>query len=178
MTSRQQLSPDDWARISRLGWLADTRSGRPEAERLAALEQLLTLHRIQVEEFKRGEREIIDPPLYNAIVSFGVRIFAQADPLDAMAKFLGRKRERGKRGKNSRRDFDIALKVVEKKFTGISLEDAAVAVAKDFGLSPERIENIYKTNHKAAKAQFALALENLSAADPLQAQSPKDAAVD
>ena len=85
-----------------------------------------------------------------------------------MAEFLGRKRKRGKRAKNSRRDFDIAFRVVEKMSTGISLDDAAVTVAKEVKLSPERVENIYKANYKAAKAQFALILDNLIVADSMQ----------
>jgi hypothetical protein len=149
-----------WAHIDRLFFLADPRSGTPEAERMAAVDALLNLLRTEVGEYKRGERSDIDRPLISGFTSVGLRIFAQLDPLAALAEFLGRKRKRGKRSKNTERDFAIAVEVAKRIYDGMSLDDAAVAVAERLkgtvDLSPERIENIYKANSKAARADEAL----------------------
>jgi hypothetical protein len=142
--------------VNKLLWSADENNGLPESERIRAANTLLDLLRTQVSELKRGERTNIDPPLITAINCIGMRVLTDEDPIDALARLLGRKNKPGKRAKNTDRDFEIAIDVASKMYDGMSLDDACVAIAEPRKLSPERVENIYKADRKAARTAEAL----------------------
>ena len=159
VTENSSSIPIEWTHIASLVSLLD----HPETskkERIIAIETLLRLYHTQIKEFERKERDAIDKYLMQTFATFGLRIFAKSDPLMAMAEFLGRKEKRGKRAKNTVRDFELAVEVAQRMADGNSLDDAAFAVADahkdDLNLSAERIENIYKANRSDARAHVAL----------------------
>jgi hypothetical protein len=158
------LSEHETSHLHRLTWLADPKSGTPEHERIAALKAALDVLRRQVGEFRDGQRKLINPVLTQQIGVWGLQIFAAADPLEAMARFLGRKQPRGKRAKNTDRDLQIAVEVARKNMLEhMPLTKAIVAVGKSRHRSPERIDRIYKVHRKAARAEVALSLERKAA---------------
>jgi hypothetical protein len=139
------------SRITELIELADPqRHAVREEERISAINELLEIHRTQAEEFRRGERKIVNRLLQQWLTRWGLRIFAAPDPLSAMSMFLGR-------AINTERDFTIAVAVATKMTSeGITLESAAVSVAERFKKSPEWIQKIYKANRIEARAHVAI----------------------
>jgi hypothetical protein len=87
-----------------------------------------------------------------------LRAVANAD-LTHAANFLFGARKRGKRASPAiaDRDFQIAVQVASKMMLeGATLERATAEVAESGKLSRERVETIYKTHRKAARATVAL----------------------
>ena len=157
------MSESEHEKITYLQWAADPRSGLPEEKRREAVNEILGLLRIQVDEYRQGKREAVSRPLQQAVTELALPIFADPDPLSAMDHFLRGKRKRGKRAVNADRDFRIAVQVAHKvKTEGMSLDDACAFVAelgkkqRKLKLSPERIENIYKAHLAEAKVEVAL----------------------
>jgi hypothetical protein len=105
----------------------------------------------------------IDPLLVQGVKAWAFRIFLEPDPILVLERFLGTRRPRGKRAKNTERDVSIAVTVVEKMKSGMTLEDASYAVAESCGLEGESVKKIYRRNHREAKAHVAmLAMDNIS----------------
>jgi hypothetical protein len=148
------------------------RRNTTEVERVEAVNSLLGEYLLQIEEFKRGERDALDPLLREGIEDWGRRIFAQEDPVTALARFLGKRQRPGKRAKHTARDFNIAVAVVIKMKDGMPLEEAASVIAAEHpSLKEETIRKIYVQNQKAAKAHFGLCrLQGLPPLDVHQAE--------
>jgi hypothetical protein len=135
-----------------------------EAERVQAVNELLREFSSQLKQFANGEIDGIDPLLIHGIKDWGLRIFAERDPVLAVKALLGQRRPRGKRPKNSERHFQIALALLEtrkrmrlEEKKRVSLEKAAGAVAQEYKLkSGEYVLKLYKQNQRAARAEFAL----------------------
>jgi hypothetical protein len=147
--------------LHRLLWLADPRSGTREHERIAAFGDLMSIYQQQVGELRRGQRRQIDFPLIRQFTEWSLRALVGAKPVDA-AKFLFGPRRRGKRARPAiaDRDFQIAVQVASKMMLeGATLERATAEVAESRKLSRERVETIYKTHRKAARATVALQIE-------------------
>jgi hypothetical protein len=154
-----QLGPE---RISELIAVANLQVNNvTECERIAAIEILLSEYRTEVDQYKSGVIGEVDRLLSQSIENWALQIFAQPDPVAALAVFLGRKRQRGKRAKNIDRDFEIAVEVAKMMFDGETLDNASAAVAerlieRGIKISAERVENIYKANRVEAKADEAM----------------------
>jgi hypothetical protein len=129
-----------------------------EEERISAINELLSIYRAEVEEFRRGEKKSLNRLLQQWLSRKALGIFAAPDPVLAMGMFLGRKRKRGKRAKNADRDLAIAVEVATKMSKGMTLEKAAVSVAKQHRLSPERVEKIYKAKREDAQGYLAMSI--------------------
>jgi hypothetical protein len=131
-----------------------------QRQQVAARQKLFVIHRDQARQIEKGERDEIDRELLQWITMCLRRIAANVDPVVAMAEFLGRKRKRGKREKNTDRHFEIAVAVAKKMMlSGLSLEKAVFAVAEDMGeaaLSFGWIEAIYKKYRRWARAHVAM----------------------
>jgi hypothetical protein len=134
-----------------------------EAERVQAVNEFLGEFRSQREQFANGEIDGIDPLLIQGIRDWGLRIFAEPDPSLALKTLLGLRRPRGKRTKNSERDFEMVVAVLEtrermtlEEKKRVSLERAAEAVAQEYKLECEYVLKLYKQNRLAARAQIAL----------------------
>jgi hypothetical protein len=89
------------------------------------------------------------------------RIFSEPKPISALQQLLGAREKRGKRAANVERDFQIAVAVVEKMNSDMTLDEATQVVASEFAakgiaLEPESIRKIYNRNHIAAKAHIAM----------------------
>jgi hypothetical protein len=176
--SRKRLNT---VQIAELLAIAGSRRDATESERIQAVNRLLDEFRLQIEEYRKREytfrqrrsshklrknspRDIVDPRLRNAIdplliqgiQEWGLAIFAQAHPIQALARFLGKKQRPGKRAKNAGRDFSIAHAVVLKMKDGMTLEDAAASVAADYRpklkLDADTIRKIYVRKQKEVRA--------------------------
>jgi hypothetical protein len=97
------------------------------------------------------------------IKDWGLRIFAKRDPVLALESLLGLRHPRGKRAKNTERDFQIAVEVLEtrkrmslEEKKRVSLERAAEAVAQKYELECEYVLKLYKQNRLPARAEIAL----------------------
>lgn len=134
-----------------------------ESERLDAVNELLREFRSQWGQLGQGEIARIDPLLVQGIKDWGYRIFSKPNPILALEKFLGTRQRRGKRAKNTDRNFQIAVAVAQKMKSGMSFEDAADAVASDYKpLEADSIRKIYTRNAIEAKAHVAMcALERI-----------------
>ncbi len=144
-------------RIAELFAVANETRNATESERVEAVNELLSEFRLQLEQYRTGETTHIDPLLVQGIKNWGSRIFAKPDPILALERFLGARQRRGKRVKNTDRDFQIAVAVVEKMKSGMTLENAAEAVAWDYRpLEGDSIKKIYTRNHREAKAHVAM----------------------
>jgi hypothetical protein len=122
-----------------------------ERERVEAVEKLLCEFRLQIEEFKKKERAEVAPLLMQGIGDWGRYIFAQDDPEDALARFMGRPRP-GKRAKNKERDVLIAGDVATKMDGGMTLEEAADEVAEKYRLESDAVVKIYTRNKIEGRA--------------------------
>ena len=90
------------------------------------------------------------------VKAWAFRIFLQPTPISALERFLGIRRPRGKRAKNTERDFWVAVTVFDKMKSGMTLEDASYAVAESCGLEGDNVKKIYSRNHREAKAHVAM----------------------
>ncbi len=86
------------------------------------------------------------------IGELGLHIFAQDDPEIALARLLGTRQKPGKRTTNTDRNFSITRAVVTKMEGGMTLERAAVAVAKNYRLDPDTIKKIYVLRRREVRA--------------------------
>ena len=112
---------------------------------------------------ERGKPVQVDPFLMQGIKDWGLRIFAERDPVLAVERLLGLRPPRGKRAKNTERDFQIAVEVLEarkrmslEEKKRVSLERAAEAVAQKYELECEYVLKLYKQNRLPARAEIAL----------------------
>jgi hypothetical protein len=112
---------------------------------------------------ERGKPVQVDPFLMQCIKDWGLRIFAKRDPVLALESLLGLRHPRGKRAKNTERDFQIAVEVLEtrkrmslEEKKRVSLERAAEAVAQKYELECEYVLKLYKQNRLPARAEIAL----------------------
>jgi hypothetical protein len=117
----------------------------------------------QRQQPERGKPVQVDPFLMQVIKHWGLRIFAKRDPVLAVERLLGLRHPRGKRAKNTERDFQIAVEVLEarkrmslEEKKRVSLERAAEAVAQKYELECEYVLKLYKQNRLPARAQIAL----------------------
>jgi hypothetical protein len=122
-----------------------------EGERVEAAKELVKEFRLQVDTYRKKDREI-NPFLLQVIDEFGRKIFAEADPVLALGILLGQKKSPGKHATNADRDRDISRAVVDKMTGGMTLEKAVAAVAKDYRRSQDRIKAIYLSGDVEAKA--------------------------
>jgi hypothetical protein len=144
-------------RIATLFGIANQNCNASESDRREAINELLREFRSQMERYGRGEITHIDLLLVQGIKDWGFRIFSKENPILALEKFLGTRQRRGKRAKNTDRNFRIAVAVVERMQSGMSLEDAAEAVAYDYKpLVGDSIKKIYTRNATEAKAYVAV----------------------
>lgn len=100
---------------------------------------------------RRGERNAVDPRLRQWASGLGRYILAQDDPVTALERLLGEKHAPGKRTANTVRDQEIAAAVVA-KMAGMTFADAITDVAREHGLSEERVRIIYFRGRVEAKA--------------------------
>jgi hypothetical protein len=122
-----------------------------------------------------GQGPLIDRLLVQGIKNWGFRILSQPDPIAALEKLLGTRRRRGKRAKNTERDFWIAVAVAEKMNSGTTLEKASFEVAETSGLEAGNVNKIYTRNLVEAKAQVALMeIDKLGAQEATAAGSAED----
>jgi hypothetical protein len=130
-----------------------------EGERVEAVNELLREFRTQVEQFRRKDIPHIDPLLAQGMNDWSIRIFAEDNPVLALEKLIGTRPKEGRRAstKNADRDITIALAVLEKMRSGMTLDKAAEAVTSEFAMEAESIANIYKRKHKELKAAIAMA---------------------
>ena len=89
---------------------------------------------------------LIDPLLVQGVKAWAFQIFRQPNPIAALEKLLGIRRRRGKRAKNTERDFWIAVAVAEKMKSDMTLEKASYEIAEAWGLKDENVRKIYTRN--------------------------------
>ena len=147
--------------VAKLFAIANGNRDSSERERRVACKKVLREFRFQWQALGRDEITRIDPLLVQCINNWSYRIFSKLKPALALEQLLGAREKRGKRAKNVERDFKIAVAVVEKRKSGMTLEGASEAVASEFAakniaLEVESITKIYKRNHIEAKAQVAM----------------------
>jgi len=149
--SQQRLKVEQIARL-----LAISRSYSTDPECIEAVQHLVREYQLQIAEYKKGERDVVDALLMQGVGDWGRYIFAQPDPETALARFLGTKKKPGKRTKNTDRDRDIAAAVVTKMDGGMTLEDAVVDVAANFRLGEDAVKKIYVRVRKEVRAARAV----------------------
>jgi hypothetical protein len=137
--------------------VAGSRRDATESERIEAVKNLLFEYRLQITEYKSGQRSGIDPILEQGITEWGRRIFADPNPTLALARFLGQSQERGKRAKHSDRDLSIALAVTIRG-RGSNIAKAVETVASLCGLKRNTVMKIYSRRKTEAKAYLAMAM--------------------
>ena len=139
-----------------------SRSGTgPTSERAAAAVELAGEFRAQVEAYRKharvrrdgGDGRVfeIDPLLLQVIDELGRRVLAEADPVLALERLLGRQGSE-QSAKTTARDRDIARAVVNKLDGGSALEQAVTETAKAFGQSADEVRTIYVNGRIEAKA--------------------------
>jgi hypothetical protein len=69
----QEPSPDDVARITQLSWSADPGNHLSDQERKQAVDELLAIHRTQVEEWRQGKRDTVSPLLRQQLAIWDLR---------------------------------------------------------------------------------------------------------
>ena len=143
-------------RVAELFAVANQTQDATEPERVEAVNELLSEFRLQWEQYGREEIAQIDPLLVQGIKLWGCQIFAKINPVLALEKLLGARQKRGKRAKNTDRDFQIAVAVLDKMKSKLSLEEASEAVASDYNLDGDSIRKIYNRNHREAKAHVQM----------------------
>ena len=99
----------------------------------------------------RGERDALDPMLLQWAGDVGRHILAQDDPVTALERMLGEKHKRGKRAKNKERDVSIAAAVAS-KMNNLTLEEAAVEVAREYRMGSDAVSKIYTRNKIEGRA--------------------------
>ena len=114
----------------------------------------------------------IDPLLVQGVKAWAFQIFRRPDPIAALEKLLGIRRRRGKRAKNTERDFSIAVAVAEKMKSGMTLEGASCEIAKAYGLKDENVRQIYTRN--CLEANASVALVRIDKAGAQDAESAED----
>jgi hypothetical protein len=128
--------------------------GEAEAAGMSAVQFTAKFHAL-------GPGPVIDPLLMQGVKAWAFRIFLQPNPISALGRFLGTRHRRGKRAKNTERDFWISVAVVKKRKSGMTLDDASYAVAESCGLEGDSVKKIYNRNHLKAKAHVAMvAMDN------------------
>ena len=148
---RQRLNTEQIARL-----LAISRRYSTDPECIEAVQHLVCEYQLQIEEYKKDERDVVDALLMQGVGDWGRYIFAQLNPEIALARFLGTKQKPGKRTKNTDRNRDIAAAEVTKMDGGMTLEDAIVDVAAAFRLGEDAVKKIYVRNRKGVRAARAL----------------------
>jgi hypothetical protein len=158
--------------ITELLAIAGSRRDATESERIEAVNSLLREYRLQIAEYRRDKRSSIDPILLQGIEDWGRRIFAEANPVVALARVLG-KQKPGKRASPERaaRDISVTLAVIDLMGRGTTLEEASELVAADYtprkvgkrlSLKADSIRKIYIRNKTEQRARLAMnALEGL-----------------
>jgi hypothetical protein len=119
------------------------------------IEAVLSLRhecRLQVAEYQKDERDLVDPLLMQWAGDLGRYIVAQDDPVTALARLLGEKRRPGKQPVNTERDRNIAAAVVAKMAGGMKRDKAVENVAEGYGLSEDWVKAIYLRGRGEAKA--------------------------
>jgi hypothetical protein len=114
-----------------------------EGERIEAARRIWHEYRLQVAEYRDGEREVVDPILMQAVGGWGLDIFAQADPDWALVRFLGLRQRPGKRAKNEERNGSITLAMINHLEASMTVADATELVAEAYGLSSATVRKIY-----------------------------------
>ena len=160
------------AQIAELMAVAASRRDATKSERIEAVNSLLCEYRLQIAEYRRDERNVIDPLLLQGIEDWGRRIFAEADPVLTLARFLGKQRP-GKRVSPERadRNISVTLAVIDLMDRGTTLEEASERVAADYSpqkvgkrlsLKADLVRKIYIRNETEQRARLAMnALEGL-----------------
>jgi hypothetical protein len=144
--------------------IEDHQKTRAAAIGAAEAAGMITAAQITAELDALGPFPVIDPLLMQGVKAWAFRIFLQPTPISALERFLGIRRPRGKRAKNTERDFWVAVTVFDKMKSGMTLEDASYAVAESCGLEGDNVKKIYSRNHREAKAHVAMvALDKSSA---------------
>jgi hypothetical protein len=170
----QDVSGDrlNTAQIAELLAIAGLRRDATESERIEAINSLLCEYRLQIEEYRKDKRGVIDPLLLQGIGDWGRRIFAEATPVLTLARFLG-KQKPGRRASPERaaRDISVTLAVIDRMDRGITLEEASELVAaaytprkvgKSLSLKADTVRKIYIRNETEQRARLAMnALEGL-----------------
>jgi hypothetical protein len=134
--------------------LTRARRWSTEPECIKAIRNLRHELRLQVAEFRRGKRALVDPLLDQWAGDCGRRLFAEDDPGTALMRLLGKKHKPGKHAINAARDQKIARDVFDKMMAGqgMTLEDAAAEVAKVYRRSAKTVRDIYIRGHIEVKA--------------------------
>jgi hypothetical protein len=97
------------AQIAELFAITDSGLDATESERIEAVKSLLHEYRLQIAEYRRDERSVIDPLLLQGIGNWGRRIFADATPVLVLERFLGERLKPGKRAKHRERNLALLL---------------------------------------------------------------------
>jgi len=134
------------------GLLTISRRYSTDRECIEAVQALVREYQLQIAECRKGERDEVDRLLVQGVGDWGCHIFAQPNPEIALARFLGTRQKPGKRIKNTDRDRSIAAAIVTAMEGGMTLEEAAAAVAADFRLGEDAIKKIYARKRKEVKA--------------------------
>jgi hypothetical protein len=120
----------------------------PEGREIA-----LVIYRQQADEFRRGQRKSIDPLLVQQVGTWGLQIFADPDPVEAMARLLGRPKP-GKRADANiaERDVQITKEVIQLMDSkDMSLNAAAIEIGKKYYRDSQTIKGIYYANRLAVQ---------------------------
>jgi hypothetical protein len=113
---------------------------------------LICEYQLQIAEYKRGERKVIDALLMQGIGDWGRYIFAQPNPEMVLGRFLGKRQKPGKRAKYTDRDFLITHAVITKMEGGMRRDKAVELVAAEYGLEDDTIKEIYDRRKKEVRA--------------------------
>jgi hypothetical protein len=132
--------------------LAISRPYATDRKCIEAVKSLLCEYHLQIAEYKKGQRGVVDPLLMQGIGDWGRYIFAQANPEIALARFLGKREKPGKRAKNTDRDFTITGAVVAKMENGMTLEEASPLIAAEYKLKADTVRKIYVRRNKEVRA--------------------------
>jgi hypothetical protein len=145
--SQQRLNTEQIARL-----LIISRGYTTDRECIEAVKSLICEYHLQIAEFKKRERDVIDPLLMQGIGEWGRYIFAQPNPEIALGRFLGKRQKPGKRAKNIDRNFSITLAVLTKRESGVTFEKATALIAADYNLEADTVRKIYLRRNKEVRA--------------------------
>jgi hypothetical protein len=124
-----------------------------EAERYKARKDLLKEFQWQYQQVGGKQIAAIDPYLVQAVKDWAFRIFAKPKPARELEYFFGMRQRPGKRPANVNRNFQITADVIAKMDAGMTLENAAAAVASTCPLTVESIATIYKRYQRALRSR-------------------------
>jgi hypothetical protein len=161
-----------------------------EERRASAVQWLIAFRRRRIWEDARslpGWEETAEQVLVEFAAA--VRVFFQAhmdkildaaDPVAAMAQFVGGTKSRGRPSASDARNLEIAVEVELRHKEGMTVEDAAasLASASELKLSEERVSEIYYAARKTPEGRRAIAAEiGLLAMDWLESRDETESVV-